>query len=142
MDYLPYQRIVKEADDVCADWESLRGIVQKVVHHRLTREHDAAERLLGFEMPRKLASLADRYSAPECESRIEALFREEYSLAAASRLWNTTRTQAAPVEAAAGKPQVAENAPIVEPAARRSYREPQENDIASMIDDMLSGQYA
>lgn len=145
MDYLPYQRLVKEADAVSADWETLRGAVEEVVSHRLAGEHEAAERILNFDLPRRVAVLADGYSTAECESRLEALFRDEYSLAAIRRtLESTVRALAVPNRSQTlpfplkGPASLEQSAPASF-GARRAYREPKDNDIASMIDDMLSG---
>lgn len=142
MDYLPFQRIVKQAEASSSEWESLREMVDAVVRHRLEEHHGEAERLLTADLPRRLAMMSERSSESECRARVEELFRECYQMAvirrmvtelAASRAMSAEPASSRPVSADSG----ARNSSP--PPRRRAFREPGGDEIASMIDDMLSG---
>lgn len=145
MDYLPFQRIAKQADAYSAEWESLRELVEAVVNHRLNQAHAAADRLLSFDLPRRLAVMCDLSSENDCRARVEELFREAYQHAAMRRIVGDlleagSSSAPVPFPVPDGRPsrQVASAAHAV--PSRRSFQEPGEAEIASMIDDMLSGQ--
>ena len=144
MDYLPFQRIVKQAEASSSEWESLRELVDAVVRHRLEERHGDAERLLTADLPRRLALMCDRSSESECRARVEELFRECYQMAVIRRMVNELATShaisAAP--ALSAHPASADSVgarPSSPPPRRRAFREPGGDEIASMIDDMLSG---
>jgi hypothetical protein len=158
MSYLTYQRQVKEIDAVAREWERIREVVWEVVSLRLQGNDAAAQDILETRLAQALENLSIPCPREEQLQRLEELFHHAYHEAAAARL-PSGESGHRPTEVAPDPPDESSRPPsnpapgrtrpspaLVSgrsstPASRprRQHRNPGANEIASMIDDMLTG---